>query len=678
LGSRTVQLKGEIMSKTPPRSRSCTARLPWRGLACVALLLAGRALAQQPDEPAPIVPADFPKLYYSHDPKDPNPAALGVVPISLRPGVEQNIYLFLKNPSPDPVRNVTVTLRKVVGPKETVAIETAEVPLLEPDNKTVLLKFGKKPGPSLVKGKLPEAPWAALEGPPFLFELWVEKPAFKTDKNQKPLVNKQPLAFKIMPPAQYLDLSRASFNPVTREFEVKVVAKKNFFGPKAEIQLVLSPELIPGLLPIKTGGAYRQIVTKPDDEVKLIAKNIQFKGGLPPPQGRIYVNVDGYERAAIYQISFTAGKTQAMSSDKPRARILAPRFAVPGDKCLAIVQVDFAPDDCFVNFGFDRAGNRTFPDAENLPGFRRQLVYFLPEGAKGGLDFLPLVTDWVREVDTADVFGLHAVQAQLLERGGTGAPGKVIDLVDETAEKTPGGEPLPLFTNLLVSPFAPLTYTKNAVQATIMLDGTKPEGLKFVDWPTGLELVRGSPLLLRARGWDPESHIAKVTFFLGEPVDDKLPPKAITSPGVLLNPNAPETKMVWEGELPIPTDKPGKFEVSVQFTNGAGLSTTETVIIKLVDAPKKGAKYEGTTITGTIHQGDLLIPDVGVNLVDEKGVIRATTVSKDKGLYKFTGVIPGTYRIVAVRPAANTQGQAVVTIPEGLERKDDVDILLSR
>jgi hypothetical protein len=629
-------------------------------------------LAQQADkETRP----RFSQLGWSHDPKDKKPAEVGAVPISLRPGVEQNIYLFLKNPSEDPFRNVTVTLRKVVSADESILLEKAEVPLLEP-GKLAVLKFGK-PGPGLVKGKPPAAPWAELEGPPIHFEVRVEKPPFKTDKVQKPQVDTFPLNFRIIPPTQFLDFSGASFNPATREFQVTVKATKDFFGPKAEITLVLSPELIPGLIPIKTGGAYRQIVTKPYDEVKLVAKDVLFKGA-PPRQGRIYVNVDGYERAEIYQISFTAGKTQALSSDKARARILAPRYALPGEKCPATIQVDFAPEDCYLNFGFDRAGDKKFPDAENLPGFRRQLVFFVPESAKGGLGFLPLVTDWTRDVDTADVFGLHSVRAKLLTRNSDGTAGEEIDLVNEAAEKTVSGEELPLFTNQPGSPFAPLTYTKTAVLADIMLDGTPPKGLKFVDWPAGLELERGKPLLLRARGWDPDSHIRKVTFFLGEPLDDgKMPPKAITSPGVLLNPGADEQKQVWEGELPIPTDKPAKFEVSVQFTNGAGMSATETVIIKLVDAPKKG-KAEGTTITGTIFQGDLLIPDVSVSLVDEKGVARANTTSREKGFYKFTGVPPGTYRVVAVRSAANTQGQAVVTIPEGLEKKEDVNILLSR
>ena len=77
---------------------------------------------------------------------------------------------------------------------------------------------------------------------------------------------------------------------------------------------------------------------------------------------------------------------------------------------------------------------------------------------------------------------------------------------------------------------------------------------------------------------DREAGVTKVFFFVGQPEENK-PPK-----GVKLIPAAPVDgrKMVWVAKVPLPEDKKGPTEVSVQVVNAVGLSTFETTSVDLL------------------------------------------------------------------------------------------------
>ncbi len=646
-----------------PRLQSYLRLLARAAVTTIAVVLAGaagQALAQQPG----------PKLRISYDGKNLRESDLETLKIIvLRPNVEQPVFLFVENPGEDPMKNVAVKLLQVLPNNTRQAVAEATIPLIDA-GKYERVTFGK-PAPALAKGK--PVPWPELDGPPFRFEILVERPAPKGAEAPAPPALKIPVAIQIMPPSEYVKPDNPKYDPKTQTFSVDITATDKFFGPPASVELVLSPELIPGLIPKKVAGAYRQVLTRAGDKVPLVAEKLFFKGKAPE-HGRIYVTVDGYERAFIFNNSFTEGAPTLISKGA-RARILAPRFAVPGDKCLVKVEVDDPPKfGGFVNFGFDRANNGQFAE-EKLPGFRHQQIYFAPEGPKGGMVFLTTVQDWIRELDTADVFGARQLRVQLLEpkkdeQGRLTDQLQEVNLVDEIdvdPDRPEDHLPQPLH-----GPFAPLAFDAKAkaVLATIMLDGTPPENIRFVGWPKKLE--KGSALLLQATAQDEESEISKVVFFIGPPVDGKMPPKAIEAPGKKVDP----ARAVWSGELPIPTEKPGKFEVSVQFTNGAGLAAVDTVVIELVE-PKKSTKV-GTTVKGKVFQGDLTPPDVAVTLVDDKGVIKATTKTDKTGAYVIEGVLPGVYRVVAVRSADKTQGQVALTVPEGTALIEGVNIGIAR
>jgi hypothetical protein len=585
--------------------------------------------------------------------------------IALRPNVEQSVYLYASNPGKDPLKNLTVKLVQVLADNTAQVLEQAKIDVLPKGDKRQRLTFGKPAAPP-PPGK-PAPPWPELEGPPFRFKMLVES----ADGQQLAQVD---FVVTVMEPKEYVKVSNPTYDVSTQRFSVSVAAnEESFFGPPAVVQLELSPEVIPGLLPAKTGGAYRQILKKKGDKAQLIAEKLQFNGE-PPKHGRIYVTVDGYERAFIFINSFTEGRALPLSPGT-RARLVASRFAQPGAKFPVRVEVDNPPDGAsLIDFGFDRAGNDMFVGTP-LSHTREQHVYFVPEGPKGGMVFKTTAHDWTTELDTAQVIGTRQIRVQVFEVDrGTGVrsqqPVKLVnEFVDD--EKRPG-EKLTVSANRPKGLLAPLSFDAKdqAVVAEIMLDGTAPEGIAFDSWPA--KLVKGTPLLVKATGRDPESGIRRVNFFLGKPEDGKIPPKAVTVAGQLFDKEA----QVWQAELPLPTDKPGKFEVSVQFTNGADMSEIKTVVIQLVDAP--GGQKAGTTIKGTVYQADMTPPGVVVSLVDDKNNVKAATKTDKMGHYVFEGVPPGSYRVVAIRAVDSTQGQTAVLVPEGKELIEKVDVKISR
>jgi hypothetical protein len=578
--------------------------------------------------------------------------------IALRPNLDQHVYLFLKNAGQDRVKGAAVSLVEVRPDGSTRTLAKADVKAI-PGGEHVPIVFDKPaaaPAPDKA-APAPDkpAPVTDLTGPPVRLQLWVSSPGAKEPA-------KTDLRVEIMAPREYVSIKdKARYDAKTRRFTVTVKGQPTFIGSPAPVKLVLSPDVIPGLIDKRTSGVYSEMVTGPNDEVELVANDIQFRGDAPPPYGLVYLTVDDYQRAFIFVNTFqTSGSMDELAGT--HARIRAPHFAAPGAKFPVRVEVDNPPSGPGrIEFAFDRTGTGRF-HPQPLPGYREQQVSLLPAGPQGGLFFRTRVRDWTKDLDTTEVYGERQLRVQLFN-------------IDKK-EFIPLAQDPELEEGLLKNRdalLAPLKFDKDAVFADVVLDGTKPAGVDFVGWPT--QLLRGTPLVLKATGDDPESGIRKVTFFLGKPEGGKVPTKAVTASGKQFK----TEEKVWQAELPLETEKPGRFVVSVEFTNNAGLSETKTVVIQLVDAPKGAAKkIVGATIKGTVFQGNLNPPGVAMSLIDDKGNVKAGTTTNPKGQYMFQDVPPGSYRVVAVRTAAMTQGQTPVLVPEGKELIEKVDVRISR
>src|SRR5207253_8825860 len=178
--------------------------------------------------------------------------------------------------------------------------------------------------------------------------------------------------------------------------------KAAFNGPPCPVELVLLPQNVPNLVPVKTAGVYKQTVA--DKEVVLIADNLKFTDETNR-KALVYVSVDNYPRALGFTINM--GRKVGTSTGeqlKPGARV---RFVgdtiVPASPSYpARVEVDNAPSGLnLLEVGFDRDNDGRFDENEikTLRGHREmhvRLPAFAPDGV---LSFKTEVRDWSTTFD---------------------------------------------------------------------------------------------------------------------------------------------------------------------------------------------------------------------------------------------------------------------------------------
>lgn len=668
--------------------------------ACVALcvaawaLLAEPAAKAQPKDPVPV------KLRFKYDLKEDLATIKDRLPvILLRPNVPQAAYLFVENDSPDAIKNLTVKLLKVENdgtatPLKTVtgidlkAKELKQIDLSSPPEKPAV---PPPPVPADKAGDKKDAdPGLPLAGPPFEFVVVFEQSQF--------VPREEVLTVRIMEPQEYVEVGEKRYTPETSSLfigvkvkdAIKVADKKYLINTPCVVNLALYPDLIPGLVPIKTKGTYKQAISvQSTKEAVLSAEDLKFKA-KPPESSRVYLTVDGFERAFLFRNSFTAGVPPELAKQEPRLRVWAPRVGAPGPKFPVKIEVDNVVEDAQPRIKFTgtkrptpvlvRVGwwdeKETFVPIRELAGDRNQQVTYSTTGAGGGLLLKNTVTDWDLELDATDLFGTKVLRVELVDPKA----GANIVLVPEQAIDA---EKIVLLTDAFVgSPYAALSYDNDAkptyVKAKITLDGTPPD----IDLAFNLEKqkthVKGTPVLVMAKVSDPVpvTGIKEVVFFLGKPTPKgTIPENVVRVDGE----NDPKDPAIWLARLPVATDKGGLFEISVQAVNQAGLANNKTITLILVDpgagggAEKKLAKIIGKVAVGMQGQ-----TGVAVTLADAKGELKASTKSKPGGEFVFENVPPGVYQVSAANPALMLSGKTLVTVPEGVTEVKGVDLQIKR
>ena len=470
----------------------------------------------------------------------------------------------------------------------------------------------------------------------------------------------------VVSPQKYVKVESISFDPTTQPDGTKNVLevqlspiKTAFQGPAARVDLVLNPDRAPSL---KRGqekkGRYSGLL-RAGGNLVLRAENLEFVSSAEGEQGLIYLTVDGYQRAFTFVSTFLAERTKstpALITKLPILRLVHPTIVKPSPKLPVIVEVDNAPPNGLGLLSLYRDfEDNTLKNLEDQPkefiGDRAELLFCNPAGPAGALLVEGKVSDWVLVLDTEDVHGKRWLAAQMLDKGGKA--GRTIQVLDSKE-----------------IPRRPLTETVSQIVEPVVLYDGKPDVTLDLDMtlpPPGRlpQLIVGSPLPLRAVSKDP-SGITKAIFFAGKPPPDgKLPPTVLQAEGELFQIDP----AVFKAELPVPTLKTGTVLVSVQMTNGVGETTTKTIRVELVDPAKaNGAagKFKGATITGTVVEGGQAVPGTPV------------TLSDDKGEYRFERVPPGAYAVNALRSASRTRGRTLVSVAEGQELVDKVEVKLTR
>jgi hypothetical protein len=189
----------------------------------------------------------------------------------------------------------------------------------------------------------------------------------------------------------------------------------------------------------------------------------------------------------------------------------------------------------------------------------------------------------------------------------------------------------------------------------VILDLDTPKLVRFLDPPS--QARRGSTVTLRAIGAASESGIKQVNFFVGKPEDGKPPAKVELATARRVAGAA----SAWVGDLRLPEERKGPTDVSVQFVNGVGLSTFDTISIELLDTdpvPVGG-------IAGKVLEGQLPQKDLDVLLGNDKGVVVDRTRSDADGAFAFKGLPKGTYQLYTNKVATGTIGRSIVDVVPG-------------
>jgi hypothetical protein len=545
----------------------------------------------------------------------------------LRPTVDQNIYLFIKNPNAAPKKYLVELIGKVNPPLAKNSIEltvgagqSERVPF---EKLTAGAPMATKPA---VDGGAPP-PRPLLDGPPFQFQVKVTDPASKTEV-------KKDVDVKILRPRDYLTITDLSWDGVRNEFVVGLKAKEgSFSGPPCHVRLDLDriPELVKG----SVRGVREDDLTVENPVLTLRAQSLQFTS-QPQSNRFVYLNVDGYNRAFIFETRFVkGGPATPKPIDKPSLRIASKRFSLPGDYALSAEVDNVSLQDLTsrLEVGIDLDETGAFKTNEVFAGLKQQRLFVTFPTVDGALQLKPEVKDWSVDRKFA-VLGTFKLRAAIITSKGT--PMLVLD----------GDNPSQTVKEV------------KEVFAKVVFDDSPPEKVKLVNLPQKINI--GEDLIAQAQGEDKESGIKEVNFYEGKPDAKGDPPKTTAIPAQF-----DEKTKTWRAKIEGIADEKGDKYITAQFVNNVGLSKLSAP--KLVVVQEKVAVAVSSSIKGTVvRSGAGPQKDLEVQLKDDKGKVKDTVKTDNKGEFEFKNVAPGAYTIVTER-RSNLTGMKSITVVAGKE-----------
>jgi hypothetical protein len=541
--------------------------------------------------------------------------------VLLRPNLEQTLYVYIRNPT-EKVQDLTVVLANETENGDIIATEAVSVPARQ----TVRVRPPKPP----------DAPVGTKPVPP------AAKPLpgrlYLTLRAGNDTLQSDGMPVSVQVPTQYVGVTAINFEgaPGVARNRLSVVVSDrkgqssfvgNFPGPAAKVALDLSVARIPGLIPEPLRDSTLFDTLRSGGSVRLVASNLRFRPGADR-NGVVGIDVDRYERAFLFETDFSGGRNPTDLS-YTMLGLAAPKYWVPGKPCPIRLEVDRPPaaeGGLVVEFGIDRSNSGEFVTTTH-DGERFQKTDVRWDPVAGGLVFITEFHDWVDEIDTAGMTGPRNLRLRLLSK----KTGEVL--------KKEGRDASAVYDDVIV------------------FDDTPPEAIRF--GPIG-KAIRNLKVDVSAFGVDPESGIAQVLFFVGEPPapDGKPAPGSRVVPGLPpVEPDGPFT-----AQLPLP-DRPGRLQIGVRFINNAGLIARDVLEdIEVVEPPPKpttGA-IKVKVVQGTDPRPQ---PGADVQLRDEKNTaLLSTGKADDKGEITFEKLAPGKYTLFSNRQS-DVWAKAMTVVP---------------
>jgi hypothetical protein len=558
----------------------------------------------------------------------------------LRPNVHQEVFTYLQND--DPSQSPTVLVQLLSG---------GDVVVSSPKNKV-------EKGLTPVAWPRPAAPASGTAAKAAGTDEELKSPVVLRVMDADGKKQLDAIELGIGRPSEYLKAD-IEFIPTGKRLMATVKATNKFSAPPScPVEMVLDAGRLPDLAPRKRGNEYggRIMGAKGDGSVAyLIADDVQLRGDKG--KGMVAIRADGYERAFLFDASFARAATvepqPAVKTEAPFLRINVPAMADPRRPVHVTLEADNVPAAQNKRLVLDRVvvversgkTEEIYSPLTAFSGDRSERLLFAQGGPNKGLLFKTEVKDWSADLNLRELLGEVTLRARLLNDK---EEAQIVADVESKEWKT-----------------------DKQVRKTIVLDDTEPENVRFEK--LAAEATRGKVLPVRASAIDDESGIRDVIFFLGQvQPDGKLPPGTATVPGERV-----KTKggVVWTAELKVPKNQKDPMNVSVRFTNGVGLSTTETVALDAIDPPAvkpKAKAAKKASITGTVTEGDRPQVGIKVDLLSGGKTLKQYT-TKAGGAFEFKDLEAGDYQVSAAKPGvANTKGSTPVKLGDKEEKKDVV------
>src|SRR5439155_10019954 len=372
-------------------------------------------------------------------------------------------------------------------------------------------------------------------------------------------------------PGEYMEGSNIQFDPAKRQVLVKVLAKKNIPEPGCQVDLVLPTDgRIPGYTGVAKDRKDTENLTKKEVEKELSISGIELDEGSDP-DGRVYLTVDGVERAFIFKTTFkrAGSPTTPEPFEDPDIRIQAPAYAIPSDKFTVKANVDNPPEGATVLLELLEDGTFNPQKASKPVAARHRYLGISSQSSDGALLFEAQIDDPVIPLDTRGIAGKRILRASLRDT-----------------------EP-----KLIKPPF----------DLPITLDDSPPKNLDAKGEPVGKNMVEAT-----AKAEDRESGIKMVRFYVGKlDGEGKKPPAGVTP----LDAKFDEDKKVWTKMIPI--TQPGEVDLTAEFENGVGLKAYSPFKVTMNaggDGGGDGGEGKPGSISGTVELNNRLQKSAKVTL----------------------------------------------------------------
>ena len=463
------------------------------------------------------------------------------------------------------------------------------------------------------------------------------------NKHSARLLMNREYRFQTPAPKEILEMSPLVYETKARKLVAKMSARPEFEGTSpatVRLRIPVRSNAIPDSPVVGVGGnLLGQLAFDKNSSLQIVASPVRLDPLRNGSSGRIYFDLDRYDRAFVYQNRWIVDSERDLFPlllVRPEISMVTAPVVRNGEPIRIKFEPVNEPEGCIIIL--ECVETKTDSDSPAIYRFvqkfatsREERFAVAQDEATGTFKILNAQQDWTYEMPTTGLVGKVSLKASLLDRFG-----KV--LANDTAQ--------------------------------VLLDDQLFEQAELIDVPEFVKV--GSKLKVRLQMRPPASGVKQVLAVLGPVKDRKIPENA--SQVLLIKEDAvsagatPIIKSsleTWSAflEIPVKPELVGRSMITVILTTGAGLTQEVTGEVEI----KKADFVDSGMIQGSVFQGSLSQAELPVVLrkMDAKRTEVARTKTDKQGQFQMSEIAPGKYGIFTAKALDQTSAQAEVVVKPG-------------